>query len=72
MLVAIFLFICLCTYFNRIFPEKMKNFNEGFSGLIRRSSIIGRMNIFKIGERLSPFVAVAGIGLTINNLFFRK
>ena len=50
----------------------MKNFNEGFSGLIRRSSIIGRMNIFKIGERLSPFVAVAGIGLTINNLFFRK
>lgn len=53
----------MATYVGRIWPEKMKQFNEGFSGLLK--------NAFIIGERLSPLVAVGCLVLAINNLFFR-
>jgi len=60
MIVTIFLFICLSTYLNRIWPSRIKTLEEGFSGLIRRSAVIG--------ERLSPFVAICCIILAGFNL----
>jgi len=59
MIVTIFLFICLSTYLNRIWPSRIKTFEEGFSGLIRRSAVIG--------ERLSPLVAVGCVVLAVIN-----
>lgn len=59
LLVLICLFICLSAYLGRIWPEKIRSFNSGFSGLIRNGYIIG--------ERLSPLVAVSCVILAIKN-----
>jgi len=62
MLTLIVLLICLSTYLGRTFAG-IKNYKEGFSGTIRTFSIIG--------DRLSPFVSLACIGLALNNIFNR-
>ncbi len=62
MLILIVLFICFSTYLFRIWPEKIKSFDKGFSGLIKNASIIG--------ERLSPLISIGCIALAINN--FRR
>ncbi len=61
LLVLLCLAICLSTYLGRSFPDKIRTFNSGFSGLIKNGYIIG--------ERLSPFVSIACIALAIKNLF---
>jgi hypothetical protein len=55
--------ICLSTYIARAWPN-IKNYKEGFTGMIRTFSVIG--------ERLSPFVAVGCIALALSNLFYRQ
>lgn len=62
MVVLMVLFICFSTYLYRIMPERVKSFNEGFSGLIKNASIIG--------ERLSPIISLLCIALAFNN--FRR
>lgn len=61
LLVLVCLFICLSTYLGRIWPDKVRSFNSGFSGLVKNGYIIG--------ERLSPIVSIACIALAIKNLF---
>ena len=62
MVTLLVLLICFSAYLGRSW-RAIKNYREGFTGMIR--------TFYVVGERLSPFVSLACIGLALNNIFFR-
>ncbi|KAF7319052.1 hypothetical protein HMN09_00241400 [Mycena chlorophos] len=60
LLLVILLLICTCTYVRAIFPSLIDRNKTGFLGLFFMSA--------RIGERLSPYVALACIVMAVTKL----
>ncbi|KAG2002635.1 hypothetical protein CC2G_004804 [Coprinopsis cinerea AmutBmut pab1-1] len=60
LLLVILLFICTCTYVRSQAPKLVDNNREGFTGLVFKSA--------RIGERLSPYVALACVAMAVRLL----
>ncbi|EPQ53317.1 DUF1242-domain-containing protein [Gloeophyllum trabeum ATCC 11539] len=57
LLLVILLMICTCTYIRAVAPRLIDRNKEGFLGLLWMSA--------RIGERLSPYVALACIAMAV-------
>ncbi|KAI0034811.1 DUF1242-domain-containing protein, partial [Vararia minispora EC-137] len=57
LLLVILLVICTCTYVRAVAPRLIDRNKEGFLGLFFKSA--------RIGERLSPYVALACVAVAI-------
>ncbi|KAG1878969.1 DUF1242-domain-containing protein [Suillus subluteus] len=57
LLLVILLMICTCTYVRAVAPRLVDRNKEGFLGLFFMSA--------RIGERLSPYVALACIAMAV-------
>ncbi|KAH6902555.1 hypothetical protein BKA70DRAFT_1305956 [Coprinopsis sp. MPI-PUGE-AT-0042] len=57
LLLVILLFICTCSYVRAIAPSLVDRNKHGFQGLLFKSA--------RIGERLSPYVALACVGMAV-------
>ncbi|OBZ73329.1 Protein kish-A [Grifola frondosa] len=60
LLLVVLLMICTCTYVRAVAPRLIDRNKEGFLGLFWMSA--------RIGERLSPYVALACIAMAITLL----
>ncbi|KAI0739696.1 hypothetical protein C8Q80DRAFT_1200369 [Daedaleopsis nitida] len=60
LLLVILLLICTCTYVRSVAPRLVDSNKEGFLGLFWMSA--------RIGERLSPYVALACVAMAITIL----
>ncbi|EIW77491.1 DUF1242-domain-containing protein, partial [Coniophora puteana RWD-64-598 SS2] len=60
LLLTILLVICTCTYVRAVAPRLVDRNKEGFLGLFFMSA--------RIGERLSPYVAIACITMAVTML----
>ncbi|KAL1733613.1 hypothetical protein EV714DRAFT_269572 [Schizophyllum commune] len=60
LLLVILLVICTCTYVRGIMPRLIDRNKEGFLGLFWMSA--------RIGERLSPYVALACVAMAVKIL----
>ncbi|TRM58770.1 hypothetical protein BD626DRAFT_510465 [Schizophyllum amplum] len=60
LLLVILLVICTCTYVRGIMPRIIDRNKEGFLGLFWMSA--------RIGERLSPYVAIACVAMAVKIL----
>ncbi|KAI0925433.1 hypothetical protein AcV7_005685 [Taiwanofungus camphoratus] len=60
LLLVILLMICTCTYVRAVAPRLIDRNREGFLGLFWMSA--------RIGERLSPYVALACIAMAVTIL----
>ncbi|TFK71415.1 DUF1242-domain-containing protein [Pluteus cervinus] len=60
LLMVILLTICTCTYVRAVAPGLIDSNKDGFRGLFFRSA--------RIGERLSPYVALACITMGITQM----
>ncbi|KAI0667566.1 hypothetical protein C8Q78DRAFT_982126 [Trametes maxima] len=60
LLLVILLLICTCTYVRAVAPRLIDRNKEGFLGLFWMSA--------RIGERLSPYVALACVAMAITLL----
>ncbi|EIN04184.1 transmembrane protein 167A, partial [Punctularia strigosozonata HHB-11173 SS5] len=60
LLLVIILTICTCTYIRAIAPSLIDKNKQGFLGLFFMSA--------RIGERLSPYVAMACIAMAVTIL----
>ncbi|OMJ69244.1 hypothetical protein SteCoe_33077 [Stentor coeruleus] len=63
LIIVIVLFICCCSYIRHLRPSMVNSKTEGFTGLFRKAAVIG--------DRLSPYVALACVISAITTLFFR-
>ncbi|KAF7761080.1 hypothetical protein Agabi119p4_10489 [Agaricus bisporus var. burnettii] len=60
LLLVILLGICTCTYVRAVAPSLVDRNRHGFPGLVFKSA--------RIGERLSPYVALACVAMAITIL----
>jgi len=60
LLLVILLFICTCTYVRAVAPRLIDVNKVGFPGLLFKAA--------RIGERLSPYVALACVAMAITIL----
>ncbi|KAL7410501.1 hypothetical protein BDY24DRAFT_343987, partial [Mrakia frigida] len=60
LLLCILLFVCTCTYARATAPGLIDRNKEGFSGLFWKCS--------RIGERLSPYVALCCVAMGVKIL----
>ncbi|KAA1476432.1 DUF1242-domain-containing protein [Dentipellis sp. KUC8613] len=60
LLLVILLLICTCTYIRAVAPGLIDRNKEGFLGLFFMSA--------RIGERLSPYVALACVAMAVRIL----
>ncbi|TFK38367.1 hypothetical protein BDQ12DRAFT_605883, partial [Crucibulum laeve] len=61
LLLVILLFICTCTYLRSVTPWLVDRSKHGFPGLLFKAA--------RIGERLSPYVALACVTMAIKILW---
>ncbi|KAK7948506.1 uncharacterized protein PG986_009392 [Apiospora aurea] len=57
LLLVIILFICTCTYLHGFFPGFMDRHRQGFMGIAWKAA--------RIGERLSPYVALSCLAMAV-------
>jgi len=60
LLLVILLLVCTCTYIRAVAPRLIDRNKEGFLGLFFMSA--------RIGERLSPYVALACVAMAVRIL----
>jgi hypothetical protein len=60
MIIVVLFIICTASYIRAIWPSFVESHKKGFRGILRSAAVIG--------DRLSPFVSVACIGMAIFNL----
>jgi Protein of unknown function (DUF1242) len=63
LLVVVLLLICTCAYIRSIYPSLLDRNKEGFLGVFWKAA--------RIGERLSPYVAVSCVVMSFSLLFGR-
>lgn len=60
MIIVALLIICTASYVRAIWPSFIESHKTGFRGMIRSAAVIG--------DRLSPFVSIACVGMAVFNL----
>lgn len=60
MIVVALLIICTASYIRAIWPSFIESHKHGFRGMLRSAAVVG--------DRLSPFVALACVGMALFNL----
>ena len=60
MIIVVLFIICTASYVRAIWPSFVESHKQGFRGILRSAAVIG--------DRLSPFVSFACIGMAIFNL----
>lgn len=60
MIIVVLFIICTASYIRAIWPSFVESHKKGFRGILRSAAVIG--------DRLSPIVAVACLGMAFFNL----